>query len=247
VRSDGRQSKDRVFRFQQFDVRHEQAAMKVGTDGVLLGAWAGQGNPRTILDIGTGSGLIAMMLAQRFPEARIDAVEIDRAAAEEARGNFQRNPWHDRLAVIEGDIRAIRLAEPYSLIVANPPWYDTEMRSPVDARSQARHSEHLPAEDLITIALDHLALKGRFAVILPVDKSERFIGLGRAAGLAVVRKTQVRAKASLPVHRWLLEFAREPIVPETIIDDQLTIETEVRHVYTLDFQNLVRGFYLRFS
>lgn len=238
---------ERTFRFQQFDVRHDRSAMKVGTDGVLLGAWAGGGSPQRILDVGTGSGLVALMLAQRFPEAQIHAVEIDDAAAGEAADNFQRSPWADRLKIFCGDVRTVLLPATYSLIVSNPPWYDTELAPPDAARSRARHSESLSAEELIDVVASHLDRNGRFAAILPVEKSARLISAAHFAELKPVRTTAVSPNPSKPIHRTLLEFGRNDatssIEPQS---DRLTIETDVRHAYTAEFAQLVRQFYLRY-
>lgn len=221
--------------------------MKVGTDGVLLGAWCMAEQPRRILDIGTGCGLIALMLAQRFYCATIDAVEIESDAADEAQINFHESPWSMRLAAMTGDIRTVELRHTYSLIVTNPPWYDTEMKPPERSRSVARHVDALAPEDLVARVSELLDPEGRFCVILPVEKTPRLIQAANSQELHLVRRTAVRPKPSKPAHRLLMEFSRT-VAPcrEAISSDELIVETEVRHDYTREFRILLKDFFLRF-
>lgn len=243
---------ERVFRFKQFSVRHERSAMKVGTDGVLLGAWCRAVDPTRILDVGTGCGLIALMLAQRFPGSVVDALEIDPEAATEAKENFQASPWSSRLTALSGDFTSLSFPDRYGMIVSNPPWYDSEMKSPEQVRSLARHSDALTPEVLASRVAELLDDDGRFSVILPVDKAPRLTNAAMTHDLDLVRQTFVRPTPSKPPHRLLMEFSRRKTNLEEdhkrpqLLSDELTVETEVRHDYTAEFRTLLKDFFLRF-
>ena len=161
------------FRFRQFTVWHDRCAMKVGTDGVLLGAWAGQGRPGKILDIGTGSGLIALMLAQRFPEALITGIEPDAEAAAQAGENFLCSPWHDRLAVSTATLQDFTSGaagkETFDLIVSNPPFYDSTLLNPDARRSAARHTATLPYSELMHCASALMTGTSELDIIIPSE------------------------------------------------------------------------------
>ena len=161
------------FRFRQFTVWHDRCAMKVGTDGVLLGAWAGQGRAGKILDIGTGSGLIALMLAQRFPEARITGIEPDAEAAAQAGENFLCSPWHDRLAVSTVTLQDFTAGaagkETFDLIVSNPPFYDSTLLNPDARRSAARHTATLPYSELMRCASALMTGTSELDIIIPSE------------------------------------------------------------------------------
>ena len=199
------------FQFKQFVVFHDKCAMKVGTDGVLVGAWAQVDGARRVLDIGTGSGLIALMLAQRNPDAFVTAVDIDEAAVEQARENVARTPWSDRMEVERLDIR--KAPEEWNgcfdAIVSNPPYLLSE--------------------------------KGSFSVVLPATASADFLALALGKGLHLSRQTWVHPRQELPAKRVLMAFVKYPCAQTEIT--HLPIETE-RHVYTPEFSELARDFYL---
>lgn len=203
--SDPIESLKGAFRFKRFTIRQQRSAMKVGTDGVLLGAWAGvRPSDRRILDIGTGTGLIAVMLAQRTTEARITGVDIDDVA--EARENGDASPWGDRLQFVQQPIQQFRPAERYDLIVSNPPFYVDSLTSPDRGRTTARHTVHLAYGELLEAVVRLLAPGGRFAVVLPAPEGERFRRLA-AANLRLQRLTTVRTTPRRPVKRVLMEFS----------------------------------------
>jgi len=238
-----------AFRFKQFTVRHNHCAMKVGTDGILLGAWCSpcSNNLTTakILDIGTGTGLIALMLAQRNPHAVVDAIEIDRAACEQAAENFAASPWSERLRAIPGCVKNLCPDWRYDLIVSNPPWFSDSLKSPSDARNNARHDDTLNAIDLLVSVDRLLAVDGRFSAVLPSVSGQRFIENAAQFGLHCVRNCQVQPNADKLPTRCLLEFSRTP--PATQLDSEtLIVETNTRHDYTPAFRDLTRDFYLRF-
>ncbi len=223
--------------------------MKVGTDGILLGAWCGPCDSTIastrILDIGTGTGLIALMLAQRNLCATIDAIEIDRAACEQAAENFAAAPWSGRLTAIPGCVRDYRAELQYELIVSNPPWFSDSLKSPSTNRNTARHDDTLNANDLLEAVHRLLTANGRFCTVLPMLSGQKFIVSAAFAGLHCVRHCQVQPNAGNLPARCLLEFSRTApvgrLVPETLI-----VETATRHDYTPAFRDLTRDFYLRF-
>jgi tRNA1Val (adenine37-N6)-methyltransferase len=237
------------FRFKQFCVRQAGAAMKVGTDGVLLGAWARiDGTEGRILDIGTGTGLIALMAAQRAPLAQIDAVEIDEAAFRQAQANAAASPWSDRICIYHTKVQDFGLTTThgYNHILANPPFFVNSLKAPDAARSSARHADELPLEALASAAARLLASQGRLSVIYPSEEAERFEALLRPLGLFCRRKTRVRGRADKPVKRILMEFSPLPSGHETEPEeDELTIESAPL-THTAEYIALTRDFYLKF-
>jgi tRNA1Val (adenine37-N6)-methyltransferase len=232
-----------VFSFKKFTVQQDQCAMKVGTDGVLLGAWTPlKHNPKNILDIGTGTGLIALMLAQRSAESQIDAFDIDAAAFEQASYNFMASPWADRLYCYHAGLDEF-IAEPdqtYDLIVCNPPFH-TETILPVDSsRKNARSAEALPLVDLAEATTALLAEEGVFAAIVPYKLENSLVGLMADKNLYPFHITRVKGMAHSPVKRSLIAFSDNEIPAKV---DELTIE-EARHHYTSEFTQLVADFYL---
>lgn len=202
--------RETVFRFKRFKVINRLAAMKVGTDGVLLGAWASVEGVRRVLDVGTGCGLIALMIAQRAPEAVIKAVEIDDDAASEATLNVASSPWGDRIEVVKADFLSLSPGEGehYDLIVSNPPFFTETLRSADVARAMARHGDTLSIESLVDRASRWLAPGGRLAVVAPVSRDADLLFAAALAGLHPVRLTKVftKARAQEPA-RVLREFS----------------------------------------
>ena len=235
---------DASFRFKQFAIRNDATAMKVGTDGVLLGAWATlDGNPQSILDIGAGSGLIALMLAQRSQAAIIDAVEIDGLAFEQCVENFEASPWPDRLFCYHCSLEefALEIDEPYDLILSNPPFYNENVSSGDPARDTARQQASLPFFSLVQGVCQLLGPKGRFCLILPFREEESFISLAGRSGLHPNRITRVKGTAETPVKRSLIEFSFGEKGP---VEDLLTLEVR-RNEYTEAYRDLTRDFYLK--
>ncbi|MCQ2217615.1 MAG: tRNA1(Val) (adenine(37)-N6)-methyltransferase [Paludibacteraceae bacterium] len=230
------------FQFKQFRVEQEKCAMKVGTDGVLLGAWANVASASHILDIGTGTGLIALMLAQRQPNAQITAIEIDKAASEQATENFQASPWGRRFSCLNVSLQDFIKDEQtlFDLIVSNPPYFNNSLKNPDRQRSQARHTDTLSFEELMQ-AGSLLTQEGIFAIILPSQAEEEVITAAKKSNLYCSRKTEVLPKADAQPKRVLLEFKKD--LTNAPIIDQLTIEID-RHVYTPEFKKLTEDFYL---
>lgn len=219
--------------------------MKVGTDGVLLGAWCPiENKPFSILDIGTGTGLIALMLAQRSQAEQIDAIEIDEDAYEQAVDNFENSSWSDRLFCFHAGLDEF-MEEPedeYDLIVSNPPFYSEDYKTSNEQRDMARFQDAMPFEDLVEAADLLLSENGIFAVIIPYKEEVRFIDLCAVFELYPVRVTRVKGTHDTPIVRSLLAFKRYEL--STLTADELVIET-ARHHYTEDYIALTQEFYLK--
>lgn len=216
--------------------------MKVGTDGVLVGAWTRVlPSDRRMLDIGTGTGLIALMLAQRAPEARITGIDV--ASVAEARANADRSPWGDRVEMVQCPIQQYATCEPFDLIVSNPPFFVDSLTCPDAGRTSARHAVALPFGELRDSVVGLLADEGRFSVILPVAEGLRFERVCRDV-LFVSRRTQVRTTPYRTPKRVLLEFVRRK--PEGIESDELTIGAGGHEEYSGEYRALTGDFYLKF-
>jgi tRNA1Val (adenine37-N6)-methyltransferase len=233
------------FQFKRFTIQQDKCAMKVGTDGVLLGAWAPLDNhPYSILDIGAGTGLIALMLAQRSEAEQIDALEIDDAAYEQAVDNFENSPWGDRLFCYHAGLDEF-IEEPedeYDLIVSNPPFYTEDYTSGDVQRDKARFTESLPFEDLVEAAGLLLSEKGIFCVIIPFKEEANFIALAKEEMLYPFKITHVKGTPATGVKRSLLAFSFKATATPAI--DELTIEI-ARHDYTTEYIELTKDFYLK--
>ena len=228
------------FKFKQFAIKQERSLMKVGTDGILLGAWANVDAPQSILDIGTGTGLIALMMAQRYPQARVDAIEIDEASALEAIDNAKNSPFTNRVNVIHTSLQKFteETSNRYDLIVSNPPFFNTGL-----ARNAARHTRTLTHEILISCTKKLLHKKGQFCLILPKKEGEDFIELAKNHHLYLAEKVNVKPKPSKPIERLLLRFSNAN--PHEIIESELIIEEAgTQRIYTKGYVNLTKEFYL---
>lgn len=228
------------FSFKQFTVYHDRCAMKVGTDGVLLGAWTDVASARRILDVGTGTGLISLMLAQRS-DALIKAIDIDPDAVEQARGNIAASPWKDRIEVEQQDICRYVSDACFDVIVSNPPYFINSLKCPDGQRNTARHTDGLSFEDLIGAAARLLHPEGAFSVIIPTDGMELFRKIAASHKLHLSRRTLIRTKPDAEPKRVLLAFK---LCPGGCINDSLNIEL-ARHVYSDEYIALTKDFYLR--
>ena len=229
------------FRFKQFAVEQDDVAMKVDTDGVLLGAWAACDGAKRILDIGTGTGLIALMLAQRNAEAEIRAVEIDETATRRARSNFDMSPWAERLDVECCAVQEFNPNEKFDLIISNPPYFVDSLLPPDAKRSTARHTHDLSFEELDKAACRLLADDGRFALILPTAEFEKYLTITQ---LSLVRRCDVYPKVGTDVKRVMAEFTKFETTSPTL--ETITIEQGKRGDYTDEYRTLTKDFYLKF-
>ena len=206
---------NRFFQFKQFTVWHDRCAMKVGTDAVLLGAWADADAVERVLDVGCGSGVIALMLAQRFPQAHVTGVELDAEAALQARENVLASPWADRLEVVQEDFCNYHPAMGFDLIVSNPPYFIDALRPPMEERSLARHAAGLNYETLFRRSGELLTAHGRVCVILPTEVERMAVDAAAKNGLYVDRKVRVFTKEGKPQRRVMLSFVTDVLPVET--------------------------------
>lgn len=228
------------FSFKRFTVYHDKCAMKVGTDGVLLGAWTNVNTSQKILDIGTGSGLVALMLAQRC-EASITAIDIDSEAVEQAQINIDSSNWKNRMEVLHIDLCKFSPQSQYDTIVSNPPYFIDSLKCNDNQRNTARHNDTLTSEQLFENVSRILCPKGEFSLILPFEQTESAISTGEKYGLHPTRHTRVITRPGLPPKRSLLAFKKHP---EEYIPQDLVIELE-RHVYSEEYIALTKEFYLK--
>ena len=233
------------FSFKQFSIEQDRCAMKIGTDGVLLGAWTPiENNPFSVLDIGTGTGIIALMLAQRTHAEQIDALEIDEEAYEQSVDNFENSPWSDRLFCFHAGLDEF-VEEPedeYDLIVSNPPFYTDDYKSDNEQRDLARFADAMPFEDLIEAADLLLSKNGIFSVIIPFKEEVEFLALAAAYELFPLKITRIKGTPTTEIKRSLLAFSRKENT--NFLINELVIET-ARHIYTKEYIELTKDFYLK--
>ena len=230
-----------VFRFKKFELSNERAAMKLGTDSVLLGACVDVDGVKNVLDVGTGTGVIALMIAQRTEgelQPQIDAIDIDLPSVEEAKENFENSPWADRLRVFHSALQDYPLKE-YELIVSNPPYFDNSLLNPDSRKSGARHTFSLSYIDILEYARQSLSPQGRLALILPAEVEKNLIRVAASYSLfprSILRVRTVERKAP---KRIVIEFSR--IKLESRITN-LTMSSEGK--YTAEYNKLVEAFLL---
>lgn len=220
--------------------------MKVGTDGIMLGAWAEVAGVSKALDIGTGTGVIALMLAQRAPEAAIHGIDIDEVACQQARENFEAAPWKDRLSIIQESIQdyARTTRTSYDLIVSNPPFFSGGTFGMKEERAIARQTVRMPHGDLLIAVRQLLARSGRFCLVLPYLEGLRFQERAEEYHLFCTKVTEVKPSPDAPVKRLLMQFEQEDKPTET---DQLVIRaTDAEDSYTTDYRALLKDFLLKF-
>lgn len=233
-----------MFSFKKFTVAQDRCAMKIGTDGVLLGAWTPLiNNPYNILDIGTGTGVIALMLAQRSHAEQIDAIEIDDDAYEQATENFENSSWNELLYCYHAGLDEFvdEVEEEFDLIVSNPPFYTDEYKSGDEQRDTARFTDSLPFEELIEAADFFLSENGILSVIIPFKEEEKFISICQERKLFPLKITRVKGTPTTEIKRSLLAFSR---IEQLTVIDELIIET-ARHQYTSEYIELTKEFYLK--
>ena len=234
------------FKFKEFTVAQDRCAMKIGTDGVLLGAWTSlENNPFSILDIGAGTGILALMMAQRSHAELIDALEIDEDAYEQAVENFENSNWGDRLfcyhSAFDEFVEEMKDEDKYDLIISNPPFYSADYQSESKGRNQARFAEALPFNELLEGVSILLAEDGNFNAIIPFSEEKQFIELAQSFNLYPNRITRVQGNKDSELKRSLLSFQFGACTPEI---DKLIIEIS-RHNYTEEYKKLVSPFYLK--
>ena len=233
------------FAFKQFIIHQDKCAMKVGTDAVLLGAWILPNGSKHILDIGTGTGVIALMLAQKTT-AHIDAIDIDENACLQATQNIQESKFPDRVSVTQISLQdySKTATKKYDLIVTNPPYFEQSLKSSDEQRSHARHADVLPFEELLDGVLKLLTEKGKFCLILPILEAEKFRALAEKKGLHISKLLRVKSRIDKTVDkRHLMQFE---VKPTEFSEKTIAIEEEVRHQYTDDYKELTKDYYTNF-
>jgi tRNA1Val (adenine37-N6)-methyltransferase len=235
------------FTFKQFVVHQDRCAMKVGTDGTLLGAWAALDHPDgRILDIGTGTGLIALMMAQRYPQAHVTAIDIDAEAVCQATENVRQSPFAERIQVCQADVNDFLVnengseaTEAFDAIVCNPPYFNNALICPDSQRTQARHTLSLSYQQLMAAAYRLLSEEGRFSLIMPSDFSRQLESEAHLAGFFLSRVYGIRTIEGKPVKRYLIELRKQPqaevIKKDVLIEDAPNVRSEWYRELTKDF------------
>ncbi|TDQ08137.1 tRNA1(Val) (adenine(37)-N6)-methyltransferase [Pedobacter metabolipauper] len=231
-----------IFKFKQFEVSQSGCAMKINTDGVILGAIAQQDSPLRVLDVGTGTGVIAMMLAQRFPAAVIDAVEIDESAASAAAFNFNNSKFADRLKASHGDIGSYEPGRKYDLIVSNPPYFVNDLKNPEKRKQLARHADELFFEILVKKIAELLTENGKAWLILPVKQAEYVVKQAREYGLSLCRQINVCSDEQKPIIRHIICLS----ALEQRYKSEMFYIYQDQGVYTQAYKTLLKDFFLAF-
>jgi len=233
------------FAFKQFTIYHDRCAMKVGTDGVLLGAWVDLTGADNMLDAGTGTGLISLMCAQRAPNIVIDAVEIDSEACDQAQENVNASPWTERIHVHHDTFQhfGANATTHYDLIVSNPPFFRHSLKPPLLSRATARHDDRLSPESLLYYTDSLLTSNGRLAVILPASDFELFVSLAGLYHLHILRQTYIRPRHDKNQSRCLAEFSRQQ-QPHVDVHEIIIMEKDNR--CSAEYISLTKDFYLGF-
>ena len=236
-----------MFKFKQFTIHQDRTAMKVGTDGVLLGAWAPIApTAQCILDIGTGTGLIALMLAQRYPSLNITAIDIDKSSIEQATENIKNSPFAQYITTHHTSLQSYNPEEKYDAIVCNPPYFVASLKCPDSQRTQARHTDSLSFDELLSHSARLLNDEGSLSVILPVAEGNQLIALASQYGFTLTQQVHVLPTPTSAPKRLLMHFTKKSMVnsQQSIVDSQLIIEL-ARHQYTPEYITLTRDFYLK--
>lgn len=234
------------FSFKRFTIHQDRCAMKVGTDGVLLGVLAPTIDSGRILDIGTGTGLVGIMLSQRCPQAMVTGVEIDADAAKQAEENATSTGW--KIKIINKSIQdfSSQCEEKFDLIVSNPPYFINSLKAPEKNRNTARHTDELSYEELIESAEKLLSEEGKFSVIIPYSEEENFIGIANKRNLIAVSSVRIIPKVGKDPKRSVITFCKcKNKINCNINVTELVIEKEERHCYSDEFKKLTADFYLK--
>lgn len=234
------------FKFKQFSVRHHRSSMKVGVDAVLIGAWAGK-DPDSVLDVGTGCGVISLILAQRFPHSRILAIDIDHPSVEEAKENFADSPWSENLkAALQGFPFGLEeVKERYDLIVSNPPYFKSGIDNPITPREKARHQGSLSIFGLIEESDKYLKQQGRLALIFPTEFYDKALEVAASSSMEIIRECWVRDNPSRPEKRVMVEFIKNNSYKNyECVSEHLTLFEDLNP--SSAYRSLCSALYLKF-
>lgn len=231
------------FQFQQFTVRQSRCGMKVGTDGTLLGAWAqAPAGQCRILDIGTGTGLIALMMAQRFPEAHIVGIDIDADAVSQARENVMESPFSDRITIQQCDVLQFDDTDGFDAVVCNPPYFVDSLTCPDEQRTTARHTVTLSFEGLAKAAFRLLKTDGLFSVVIPTDNRSSMETAARMEGFFLSRVCLIKTTPQKEPKRQLIEFRKSPVNKIDTKEEAIQISPNQRSPW---YQQLTQAFYIK--
>lgn len=230
------------FQFKQFTIFQHKCAMKVCTDACLFGAMVARHEPRTTncLDIGTGTGLLSLMLAQKDPDAVIDAVELDAEAADQARENFAASPWKERLNIFNADILSFKPEKRYDLIISNPPFFEDDLMSPDEAKNHAKHDTSLSLDELAGVVQQLLAADGFFAVLLPYHRVNYFTEEAGRQGLYLAQQVLLKQTGKHNYFRGILFFSRKEVQP---VNSEIILK-DSKADYTPEFISALKDYYL---
>lgn len=235
------------FRFKKFDIYQDRCAMKVGTDGVLLGAWAETSGKQHVLDIGSGTGLLALMVAQRNPFAIIDALEVDESAFIQSRQNFLRSPWPERISAWHLPVQDFQPPHLFDMIICNPPFYLHSPAMPDSPRKLARLAHTLNPEELLDCSQRLLKDEGLLQLVLPHREGQNFVNIAQKKGWILHRRTLVRTKPQKTISRHLIALTRTAQVSDNNKENELVIQYEGTHTYTEAFRKILQEFYVIFD
>lgn len=230
------------FNFKEFRIEQEHCAMKVGTDGVLIGAWASIGAGRT-LDVGCGSGLIALILAQREAKAQITAIDLDEGAIMQSKININNSKWSDRIEIVKSSLQDYTPKESFDYIVSNPPYFINSLTAPDEQRTIARHNDTLPFTDLASGVERLLSDDGVFSLILPYVEANIFVVEAAKNNLFCTKRMDIKGRANKPIKRVMMQFEKRR---RELISEEMVIEDGGRHEYSQKYRELTKDFYLKF-
>lgn len=231
------------FQFKRFTVCQQHCAMKVGTDGTLLGAWAAAPQaPGRILDIGTGTGLIALMMAQRFPKALVTAIDIDEMAVSQAAENVAASPFADRISVVAADVQTFRTAEKFDSIVCNPPFFEDSLTCPDPQRTEARHTVTLGYRQLMESVFRLLKDDGLFSVIIPTDCRARLESEAHLRGFFISRVCSIQTTPRKAPKRYMIEMTKQPVNEVDTTNGVLESSPQIRSDW---YHELTKEFYIK--
>ncbi len=234
---------NKYFEFKKFTIHQDRCAMKVGTDGTLLGAWASApAQSRYILDIGTGTGLIALMMAQRYPEAQIVGIDIDDAAVAQATENVATSPFTERISILKQDVTTYKPEMQFDAIVSNPPYFVDSLTCPDEQRSIARHAVTLTFEALIKSAYRLLKTEGTFSVVIPTEMRSKLEASARLEGFFISKVCCIKTTPKKPSKRQLMEFTKNPVNELFTCEGILETSPNTRSDW---YKELTNDFYIR--
>ena len=234
-----------VFAFKQFNVKQDKCAMKVGTDAVLLGAWVEPNDAKFILDIGTGTSVIALMLAQKT-NASIIGIDIDLSATQQAQENVDESKFKEQIKIIHSSLQDyVKITDlKFQMIVSNPPFFEQSLKPVDEKRSNARHADVLPFDDLLDCVIKLLDESGKFCLILPTLEAEKFRNMAQKKGLHLSKLLRIKSRADKDTDkRHIMQFEYKP---GEFSENTLVIEGDERHLYTKDYKELTKEYYLNF-